>query len=167
GVALASDTGPSFGVAYRSELRSSVDLRVTVRNLGALTIPPMHVNGIAQVDPAQLAGEFSHAVGGWRLTAGATYRQWSRISSFKTPTIQCPSPADLPGPDAEASNEPDDATGNDAGEQSDCVAPDAAQLRLQNTLTPRFAVEHALRIHPAAQAALRVGYFYEPSPLPS
>src|SRR5690606_23892019 len=78
-----------------------------------------------------------------------------------------PSPADLPGPDAEASNEPDDATGNDAGEQSDCVAPDAAQLRLQNTLTPRFAVEHALRIHPAAQAALRVGYFYEPSPLPS
>lgn len=166
GVAFARDDGPSFGVVYRSELRSNVDLLVTVRNLGALTIPPMHVNGIAQVDPAQLAGEYSHAIAGWRLIAGATYRKWSSVSSFKAPTVQCPTAETSADPGAETAAESTDPS-DEVTPLVDCTPPQGTQLRLRNTLTPRFAVERTLRVHSAAQASLRAGYFYEPSPLPS
>jgi hypothetical protein len=59
----------------------------------------------------------------------------------------------------------DDAEGT--GPDVECVDPEATDLGLSDTLTPRLAVERRVKITPSAEIALRAGYFYEPTPLPS
>jgi long-chain fatty acid transport protein len=143
GVAYQPDQRWAAGVAWRSELRSEFDLQVTIENLGDVVIPPLHVAGLAQVDPAQLSLEGSYSDAGIRVIAGLTRKYWSAIPRLKSPTVQCPA------------------------DQSDCAAPVAEPLGLEDTLVPRAAAEVQVRLTHTAISKFRAGYFYEPTPFPA
>lgn len=142
GAAWQSESGLRLGLAYRGQLQASFDLLVTVENLDLLTLPPFHINGLAQIDPAQLALEAAYDSTAWLLVVGATFKRWSAIDGFREATVRCPA------------------------EQPECEALREVAIELDDTLVPRLAAEHRLPLGKGATAALRAGYFYEPTPLP-
>lgn len=136
-----------IGLAYRGRLTSDFDMRLSISNLGvpvppgSIVLPEMYVAGVAQIDPAQLQGEVSWQVLGVQLAAGVTWRRWSPFKGWLRQTVRCP------------------------GERPDCGALEAPRVELSNTVTPRLALAYPLGSTPRAQAELRAGYAYEPSPL--
>jgi long-subunit fatty acid transport protein len=130
----------NFGFVYRAALESKVDLRVDVASLGSIVVPPLYVTGLAHVDPAQLGFEVSHAFGDVRAIGGLGYEAWSAVDSFKGATVRCPD------------SEPE------------CGAAPTAKLDLEDTLVPRVALEWQVALTALSTAALRAGYFYEPTP---
>jgi long-chain fatty acid transport protein len=94
----------SFGLVYRHELRSDMNLQIRVSDLPVM-IPLLTVGGIVQYDPAQLVGEVS-----WRpdpnlrIVANLTGRFWSfypgaqRPSSLVSPYAPAPSFSDVVSP---------------------------------------------------------------------
>ncbi len=142
GVAFEPTPNWRFGLGWRSQLRADFDLVVTVQNLG-IDVPPLAVNGLAQVDPAQLSAELSHQQGPWLFIAGITYKRWSAIDGFRDATVQCPP------------------------EESDCAALGDIKLSLADTLVPRVAISRSLSLRPGATAHLRLGYFHEATPFPA
>jgi hypothetical protein len=143
GVSYQATPELALGVSARGQLVSEFDLLVTVADLGPIVVPPLHVAGIAQVDPATLALEASYHASGTRWIAGITYQHWPSLKRFKSPTVQCPS------------------------EQPDCAAAPGETLNLEGTWVPRAAWEQELPLTRLAKVHLRLGYFFEPSPFPS
>jgi long-chain fatty acid transport protein len=131
-----------FGLTHRAELKSEFSLPVTVRDLGQIVVPPLNIAGIAQVDPSQWQFEMAYQTRRWRWVSGATVKRWSSVERFKESTVICPS------------------------SDKACKAPSEPKLGLQDTLTPRLALEWQLLLSESARGALRSGYFFEPSALP-
>lgn len=143
-VGAAWHEGPfAFGAVFRGELVSEFDLAVTLEDLDPIVLPPLEVTGIAQYDPAQFQLEAAWSEARWELTVGASYKLWFGLERFKGPSVRCPD---------------DVASCGDRG---------VPELGTRNTLVPRLSVERELALTPKADAVLRLGYFYEPSPLPA
>lgn len=140
GLAWASE-GWRLGATYRAQLRASFDLLVTVENLDLVVLPPFHINGLTQIDPAQLSLEGAYDWDRWRFILAGTFKRWSAIDGFREATVRCPA------------------------EQPDCDALPSPKMDLSDTLVPRVALEYRLPLTPGAVAALRAGYFYEATPL--
>jgi hypothetical protein len=133
----------NLGLVSRAALESEVDLRVDVASLGSIVVPPLYVTGLAHVDPAQLGFEVSQAFGDVRAIGSLGYEAWSAIDSFKGATVRCPE------------NDPE------------CGAPPTRKLNLEDTVVPRVALEWQVALTALSTAALRAGYFYEPTPFPT
>jgi long-chain fatty acid transport protein len=133
----------SFGAVYRGELRSEFDLVVTLTELGSIVLPELSVTGVAQYDPAQLQFEIAGTFASWELVAGASYKLWSRLNQLKGPTVRCP----------------EDGTR--------CTEPRLLALGLRDTWVPRLGISRTIPLTRAADAQLRAGYFFEPTPLPA
>ncbi len=140
GIAWRPDDDWHFGVSWRSQLQAQFDLVVTVEDLG-IEIPPLAVNGLAQIDPAQLNAELTHHHGPWMFVLGATYKRWSAIDGFKDATVQCPP------------------------EESDCAALPGIRVKMNDTVVPRVALQRSFQLRTGASARLRAGYFHEGTPL--
>jgi long-chain fatty acid transport protein len=133
----------AFGAVYRGELDSNFDLDVTLDDLGQLVLPPLSVVGLAQYAPAQLQFEAEFDVRDYSLVLGLSYELWSKLHTLRGPTIVCPQ------------------------DMADCSQPGVPQLHTRDTWIPRFAVTRAVELSRDADAEFSLGYFYEPSPLPS
>jgi long-chain fatty acid transport protein len=141
GVSAELSSQLKAALSYRGELQSDFDLVVNLGELGSITLPPLHVAGVGQYDPAQLQAELSYQFGDTQLIGGAVYRFTSGFPGYLRPTVQCPS-------------------------GQSCQALPAPPLELVDTLSPRLAVAQHVSLAAKVSGELRVGYFFEPSPLP-
>ncbi|MCC6216058.1 MAG: hypothetical protein IT376_14425 [Polyangiaceae bacterium] len=130
------------GITWRDELVAEFDVLVQVFDLGALVIPDLHISGVAQYDPEQLAAEIGWRGGGWLVTGGVTYKRWGAFPGWAEATVRCPS--DYPS----------------------CTALRPVPVGFHDTWVPRVGVEWALPLAAGATGRVRAGYFYEPSPVP-
>lgn len=95
GVSYERD-GWSFGLVYRHEVRSSMNLEIRTADL-PVTLPVLTVGGLVQYDPANLAAEVSWRPDpGVRIIANLTWRMWSFYPGVQTPTslssLRAPAP---------------------------------------------------------------------------
>jgi long-subunit fatty acid transport protein len=130
------------GVTYRGALEARFAVRIEVYDLGALTVPPFNIAGIAQYDPWQVQGEIAKVKGPLRFAVGATFKRWSIYPGAPEATVLCPP------------------------ERPDCQALTPAAAGFHDTIVPRVGVEAQVASGQGWKALGRAGYFYEPTPSP-
>ncbi len=94
-VGASWDRGPfRVGAVFRGELVGNFVVDITTRDLG-INLPVLHIAGIAQYDPWQVAAEVAFVRDGWTLAAGATFKRWSNYPGPReaTTTGSVPPPA--------------------------------------------------------------------------
>ncbi|WP_437683253.1 OmpP1/FadL family transporter [Sorangium sp. So ce131] len=138
------------GATFRGELVGRFNVVIHADELGGLTVPPLHIAGIAQYDPAQIALEVARVSGPWKVAVGATYKRWSDYPGPVEATVRCP--------------EVDPETGEPFA--GSCAAPAPADPGYSDTVVARAGVERSLALRPGATAHVRGGAFFEPSPAP-
>jgi long-chain fatty acid transport protein len=131
-----------IGAVWRGALQARFDVAVDVSTLSSLSIPPLHIGGVAQYDPEELSAEITRDRGGWTVAAGVSWKRWSAYAGPFEPTVVCA-----------------------AGESCSALAP--APLRFADTVVPRVGVERTLELPRRAALRLRGGFFLEPTPVPS
>jgi len=142
GLALDAGGGTVLGAVWRGVLQADFDMQVRVEDLGELVLPELNISGVAQYDPMQVQVELGQRWQRWALAVGATYQRWSAFDGWRRATVTCPA---------------DDA---------DCQAVPAERIVFHDTVVPRIALERRFDLGGHAEAASRLGYFFEPSPLP-
>ena len=133
--------GWSAGLTYRGALEGDFDVLVEVHDLGSLTVPNLHISGVAQYDPMQVQAELAKTIGPWTLVAGATYKHWSAFDGWQRATVECPA------------------------SQPACAALRPQSVDFHDILVPRVGAIHAMRLSADAKAELRAGYAFERSPM--
>jgi long-chain fatty acid transport protein len=129
------------GLTWRGALEGDFDVLVQVNDLGSLTVPDLHISGVAQYDPMQLQAEIGHEMGPWTFAAGAIYRHWGAFHGWQKATVECP--PSLP----------------------DCQALKVEPIEFHDTIAPRAGARYAFSLTPDAKAEIRAGYAFEPTPL--
>ena len=142
GAALEAADGTVLGAAWRGPLRADFDMQVRVQDLGELALPELNLAGVAQYDPMQVQAELGQRWNDWAVVLGATYQRWSAFHGWLHATVTCP------------------------GEDPTCEALPAERIEFHGTVVPRVAVERRFDLATHALATTRLGYFFEPSPLP-
>lgn len=142
GFATQPIDGLHFGLVWRQAQVSELDVVIRVSELGALTVPEMHLAGIAQYDPEQVDAELSLGDGAWQLALGTRYRRWSAFPGFLERTVRCP--ADEPR----------------------CGSAPPPDPNFSDTWAPRAALAYGFDLTASAAAEVRLGVGYEPSPVP-
>jgi long-subunit fatty acid transport protein len=130
------------GLVWRAEHRSEVDVKIRVAELGALELPELNIEGMAQYDPEQVDAEIQWVPEHWSLVLGVRYRRWSAFPGFLGPTFVCPPAEPVCG--AKAPPHPD----------------------FSDTWSPKAAVAVRFALGEGARAELRSGVAYEPTPIP-
>lgn len=144
---LPVDRGPDdrprwrVGASYRGSLGATLGVNVDASQLTTLNLPVLHIAGVAQYDPDELAFEVAYMRDGWTVAAGVTWKHWSAYPGVFEPTIVCP-----------------------AGQP--CAALTPPTIALSNTLVPRLGAEKRWALVHRAILRLRAGVFYEPTPVP-
>jgi long-chain fatty acid transport protein len=151
GVAYDIDDTWRVGLAYRGVLEGRFDVVITVKDLGAITVPPLNISGVAQYDPWQLALELARVRGPWRIAASLVYKRWSAYPGIAEATVRCP-PVD-----------PATMMPFAPGACNPLVPPPPSY---HDTLSPHFGVERDFLPTPRVAVHLRGGFFFEPSPAP-
>jgi long-chain fatty acid transport protein len=143
-VGASYDLGDSYrvGVTYRGSLAARFAVQIEVHDLGALTVPPFNIAGLAQYDPWQIQGEIARVKGPWKVAVGATFKRWSAYPGAPEPTVLCPP------------------------ENPSCAALVPAPPGFHDTVVPRVGVEREIQGGEGWTVLARGGYFFEPSPVP-
>jgi long-chain fatty acid transport protein len=131
-----------IAATWRGALQARFDVTVDATKLSTLSLPPLHIGGVAQYDPEEVSLEIAREGGAWVVAAGATWKRWSAYPGVFEPTVDCPS-----------------------GQACEALAP--PQIPFGDTIVPRLGVERAVNLPRGSVAHLRGGFFYEPSPAPS
>jgi long-chain fatty acid transport protein len=150
-IGLSYDIGDSWrvGATFRGELVGRFNVVITVKDLGALTVPPLNISGIAQYDPWQIALEIARVKGTLRFAAGATFKHWSAYPGLSEATVRCPL---------------FDATGQVFSDS--CTAHVPEKPGYSDTVSIHAGVERRFAPRPGVDLAARAGLFFEPSPAP-
>ena len=90
GVALDLPEDVRVGASFRGALVGRFDVRIDVRDLGELTIPPIFVSGTAQYDPLTAQVEVAKRFDWVTAQVGVGYRRWSDYPGLADPTVRCP-----------------------------------------------------------------------------
>jgi len=130
------------GAAFRGKLDARFAVTIDATKLSSLPIPLLNIAGLAQYDPLQVALEGAWEKGPWKLAAGVTWKHWSDYPGPWEPSIKCPD------------------------DEPDCGALSPAKLEFGDTLVPRVGAERTFPIGPRTAAAIRAGWFFEPTPVP-
>lgn len=131
-----------IGAAFRGKLDARFAVLIDATKLSSLPIPLLNIAGLAQYDPLQVALEGAWEKGPWRFAAGFTYKHWSDYPGPWEPTIQCPM------------------------DEPDCGALSPPKLAFSDTIVPRLGVERTFELSTHSRAAIRAGWFLEPTPVP-
>ena len=150
-IGLSSDLGDSWriGATFRGELVGRFNVVITVKDLGALTVPPLNISGIAQYDPWQIALEVARVKGALRFAAGATFKHWSAYPGLSEATVRCPL---------------FDATGQVFTDSCEAGAPEKPGY--SDTVSIHAGVERRFAPHTGVGMSARAGLFFEPTPAP-
>jgi long-chain fatty acid transport protein len=147
GASVELPYGLRLGANLRGALAGRFDVRIDVKDLGQLTIPPIFVSGTAQYDPLNLEAEIARASGVIRGAVAVAYRRWSDYPGLAEPTVRCPLDVqtfDLPT----------------------CNATRAIAPNFSDTLRVRGSFEGALGLRPGLDLDLRAGYSFETAAAP-
>jgi long-chain fatty acid transport protein len=142
GVLLQLRPGDSVGIVYRAALEAPFEVELRDPGLQGLTLPPLHLDGIAHYDPAEVAVEWAHELGSARVALGVDFQRWSAFGGWLGQTVKCP-------PDAES-----------------CAALPKEEVELRDTVSPRLGASYPLLL-PGVELIFRAGYALEPTPLPT
>jgi long-subunit fatty acid transport protein len=137
GVTVDSGDGFRAGVVVRGELEAPFDVKIEVRDLGSLNIPPLSIAGTAQYDPWIVELEVAKVEGATRLALGASYEAWSGYPGAVEATVQC---GYLP-----------------------CAALRTGRPSWRDTLSPRVGIEQRFQPSRVVGMAVRGGYAFEPA----
>ncbi len=130
------------GLVWRAEHRSEVDVKIRVSELGALELPELNIAGMAQYDPEQVDAEIQWVPDAWSFVLGLRYRRWSAFPGFLGKTFDCPP------------------------EEPVCGARAPLDPGFSDTWSPKAALAFRLPLGERAEAELRSGMAYEPTPIP-
>jgi long-chain fatty acid transport protein len=150
-IGLSYDLGDSWrvGATFRGELVGRFNVVITVKDLGALTVPPLNISGIAQYDPWQIALELARVKGALRFAAGATFKRWSAYPGLREATVRCPL---------------FDNTGQVFSDSCDPSVPEKPGY--SDTVSVHAGVERRFEPRPGVGLRARGGLFFEPTPAP-
>jgi hypothetical protein len=143
GASVAMSPRDALALVFRGALRADFAVDLQAVDLGATTLPTLHLTGVAHYDPLTLYAEYRHTLGPLSLLVGLAYEHWSAFPGLLGQTVQCPA------------------------ERPQCAALPAPRFVLQDTWAPHLGAVWVLPLTPSAQASLRAGYSYEPSPAPN
>ncbi len=151
-VGLSYDLGDSWrvGATFRGELVGRFNVVITVKDLGALTVPPLNISGVAQYDPWQIALELARVKGALRFAAGATFKRWSAYPGLSEATVRCPL---------------FDATGQLFTDSCSAQSPDPPSY--SDTVSVHAGVERRFAPRSSVEMSARGGVFFEPTPAPA
>jgi long-chain fatty acid transport protein len=142
GLSYQAFEGLSFGGVWRDALFSELEVGVVLDDLGSVQLPPLHLSGVAQYDPEQLAGDVSFAWPLGSVALGVVYRRWSEFPGWLGATVSCPI------------------------EAKECGSPAPKSPGYRDTVTPRVGAAYRLFRQSQVSLALRAGAAYEPTPVP-
>lgn len=148
--ALAPSAGVSafFGpkatlaLVLRAPLRADFDIRLKAVDLGATQLPPLNLAGVAHYDPLAVQLEYAQRLGSFEAMVGAVYQRFKSTPALLPRTVSCPP------------------------ERPACQALDASSPGFHDTVDLHFAVTLSLSLSRSAEAKLRAGYAFVPSPAP-
>jgi len=130
------------GLVWRDEHQSQVDVKIQVSELDVLELPELNIAGMAQYDPEQVDAEVQWVPESWSVVLGVRYRRWSAFPGFLAPTFVCPPEEPVCGTEA---------------------PPDPG---FTDTWSPKAALALRFALGDRAEAELRSGVAYEPTPIP-
>lgn len=90
GASVELPYGLRVGANVRGPLIGRFDVRIDIKDLGQLTIPPIFVSGTAQYDPLSIEAEIARVEGPVKGSVGIAYRRWSDYPGLAEPTVRCP-----------------------------------------------------------------------------
>jgi long-chain fatty acid transport protein len=131
----------AVGIVYRGALAAPFEVELRDQSLPGISLPPLHLDGLAHYDPAELGLEWSRELGRTRVAVGVVYQRWSAFDGWLGRTVRCPE--------------------SDPG----CEALPAERVALSDTLSPRLGLSRRVEL-PGVELTLRLGYAFEPTPLP-
>jgi hypothetical protein len=129
----------SFGLVYRGALAAPFEVELRDQSVPGIALPPLHLDGLAHYDPAELGLEWSGEFAATRLSFGLVYQRWSAFEGWLGQTVTC--------------------------QESPCGALPLETVELSDTLSPRLGLARRVAL-PAVDLTLRLGYAFEPTPLP-
>jgi long-chain fatty acid transport protein len=131
------------GVAWRGPLEAHVDVDIDATKLSTLTLPLLHIAGVAQYDPQEVALEVAREDGEWILAAGVTWKQWGAYPGPLEAAVLCPPT------------------------QPGCAALAPARVPFSDTIVPRIGLERTVGLPRRVAVRVRGGALLEPTPVPS
>lgn len=147
GASVELPFGLRAGATFRGPLLGKFDVRIDIKDLGQLTVPPIFVSGTAQYDPLTVEAELAEVEGPVHGSVAVGYRRWSDYPGLADPTVRCPL-------DLETLAIPQ------------CGAIQRVPPGFSDTVIARAAVEWALTPRDGMELDLRAGYGFESAPGP-
>ncbi|NUP09045.1 MAG: hypothetical protein HOW73_23590 [Polyangiaceae bacterium] len=147
GVSVDVPGGFRAGLTFRGSLEGRFDVRIDIKDLGQITVPPIFVSGTAQYDPLTVETEFARVTGPLRGAVAVGYRRWSAYPGLAEPTVRCPldvNTFDIPL----------------------CAALRPAAPNFSDTVIARGSVEYTLVPRTGVELDFRAGYAFESAPGP-
>jgi long-chain fatty acid transport protein len=141
GLGFEPGGGFSLGASLRTALRANFDVTLATSGLGAIPLPPMHIQGVAHYEPLRLDGELSRRFERTTVLAALRYERWSEYPGTVGPTLECPD--DVPT----------------------CRTAPPASPDASDRMIPRLAGSHEFSFA-GMNAVLRAGYAFVPAALP-
>ncbi|HVY48364.1 MAG TPA: hypothetical protein VHB21_20895 [Minicystis sp.] len=152
-VGASLDLGKAWrlGAVFRGELVGRFDVRIDVKDLGSITVPPLDISGVPQYDPLEVALGIARVDGPLRAEIELVYKHWSAYPGAEAATVRCPVL--------------DPATGMPF--TGECTAPSPPPPRFSDTVSPHVGLERRFELRRGVTVAVRGGAFFEPTPAPA
>jgi len=147
GASVEIPGGYRVGLTFRGSLEGRFDVRIDIKDLGQITVPPIFVSGVAQYDPLTLETEFARVEGPIKGSLGIGWRHWSAYPGLAEATVRCPL-------DTETFDRPI------------CGALRPLDPKFSDTVVMRAGIEGSLALRTGLDLDLRAGYAFESAPAP-
>ncbi len=142
GVSAFFGSRATLALVARAPLRADFDIRLGAVDLGATQLPPLNLTGVAHYDPLAIQAEYAQRLGQLEAMFGAVYQRFRAAPTLLPRTVSCPT------------------------ERADCLALTAASPQFHDTFDLHVAATFSLAVTRSANAKLRAGYAFVPSPIP-
>lgn len=147
GASMDVAKGYRVGAVFRGQLVGRFDVQILVKDLGAITVPPLQISGVAQYDPWQIQAELARTAGPLRGAISLTYKHWSAYPGPPEATVRCP-------------------TDPETGKVDPCGALVPPAPHYHDTVVPRLGLEYVIPARSGVEMMARAGYAFEPTPAP-
>ncbi len=147
GVTVDVPDGWRAGLAFHGPLVGKFDVRIDIKDLGTITVPPVFVSGVAQYDPLKLEAEFARTDGPVRGALALGWKHWSAYPGLAEATVRCPLDVNT-------------------FELPVCSAPLPEEPEWNDTVVARAGAEFVYPARSGLELLTRVGYFFESAPAP-
>ncbi|HEX2876056.1 MAG TPA: hypothetical protein VHP33_32620 [Polyangiaceae bacterium] len=142
GVTAFLSSSATAALVLKAALRADFDLQLQAVDLNATQLPALHLAGVAHYEPPSVQAEYAQRLGPLTAMFGAAYQRFSQTPTLLPSTVTCPE------------------------QRPDCSALVAEPPHFHDTVELHVASTLGLELTRAAQAELRAGYAFVPSPVP-